>query len=60
MDIKEFIISYIQYCQEDNEKLANDNIIWLSDFIDKGNRTLPLEPWEFEVLDSLKELTKEE
>jgi hypothetical protein len=34
---------FIEYCKEDNEKLAEDIETWLADFFDLPNRNIPLE-----------------
>jgi hypothetical protein len=34
---------FIEYCKEDNEKLAEDIETWLADFFDLPNRVIPLE-----------------
>ena len=33
---------FIEYCQEDNKKLAKDIKTWLADFFDLPNRVIPL------------------
>ena len=39
---------FLQYCEEDNQKLADDIRTWLADYFDVKNRTIPLEPEEIE------------
>ena len=39
---------FIEYCKEDNTKLAMDIETWLADFIDIPNRTIPLDQGEID------------
>lgn len=39
---------FIEYCKEDNEKLAEDIETWLADYFDLPNREIPLGIQEIE------------
>ncbi len=34
--------NFLEYCEEDNKKLAEDIKTWLADFFDLPNREIPL------------------
>lgn len=34
--------NFLEYCKEDNEKLAEDIKTWLADYFDLPNREIPL------------------
>jgi len=44
--------NFIQYCAEDNEKLANDIKIYLADYFDLPHRTIELTEEEYQWIEN--------
>ena len=42
------MVCFIEYCNEDNEELAENIKTWLSDFFDFRHRTIKVEQYEID------------